>query len=106
MVQRLKLAIVELTGLSKDTLHVYIGLAVFFAVASVSPRRVRSIVPLLAVLALAAAGEVIDMWYDISTEGYWRWKASLRDMLNTLFWPTVIWLLARFSVLFGENSEK
>lgn len=40
-VQTLKLAIVELTGLSKDTLHVYVGLGVF--------------------LAVAIAGEVVDM---------------------------------------------
>jgi len=106
MVQRIKLAIVELTGLSKDTLHVYVGLGVFLAVAAVSPRRLRSIVPLLAVAAVAVAGEIVDLWHDRSSVGYWRWEASLRDMLNTLFWPTVIWLLARFSILFGQNSEK
>lgn len=101
-VENIKLAIVELTELSKDTLHVYVGLGVFFAVAAVSPKRLRSIIPLLAVLAVAIAGELIDM----RDQGQWRLLESLHDMLNTLFWPTVIWLLVRFSVLFGENSKK
>ena len=104
MVQRLKLAIAELTGLSKDTLHVYVGLAVFLAVAAVSPRRLRSIVPLLAVAAVAIAGELVDIRVDLATVGYWQWKASIHDMLNTLFWPAMIWLLARFTDLFGGNA--
>jgi hypothetical protein len=59
-VQTLKLAIVELTGLSKDTLHAYVGLSVFFAVTADSPKRLRSIVPLLTVAAVAIAGEVVE----------------------------------------------
>ena len=107
MVQRIKMAIVDLTGLSKDTLHVYMGLAVFFAVAAVSPRRLRSVVPLLAVVAVAIAGEMLDMLVD---ENQWRWQASAHDLLNTLFWPTAIWLLARSDILFitrtGRNGDQ
>jgi hypothetical protein len=100
-VENIKLAIVELTGLSKDTLHVYVGLGVFFAVAAVSRKRLRSISPLLAVLAVAIAGELLDMF----DKSQWRLLESLHDMLNTLFWPTVIWLLARFTALFGGDAK-
>ena len=103
-VQSLKLAIVELTGLSKDALHVYVGLAIFLAVAAISRKPLRSIVPWLAVLVVAIAGEVVDMIDDLSNLGHWRWDASLRDVLNTLFWPTVLWLLGRRGVLFAWKN--
>lgn len=104
-VQTLKLAIVELTGLSKDTLHVYVGISLFLAVAAVSPKRLRSIVPLLTVVAVAIAGEVVDMRDELSSAGHWRWEASLHDVLNTLFWPTMIWLLAHCGIVFAENKR-
>jgi hypothetical protein len=101
-VENIKLAIVELTGLSKDTLHVYVGLGVFFAVAAVSPKRLRSVIPLSAVLAVAIAGELLDFL----DKSQWRLLESLHDLLNTLFWPGMIWLLARFTDLFGENAKR
>lgn len=104
-VQTIKLAIVAATGLEKDTLHVYVGLAVFFAVTAVSRRRLRSVVPWLSVLAVAIAGELIDMIDDFSSLGHWNWGASLRDIVNTLFWPTVIWLLAPLGFLFGDDGK-
>jgi len=104
-VQDIKWAIVELTGLSKDALHVYVGLGVLFAVAAVSRRRLRSIIPLLVVLAVAFAGELLDLRDDLAGTGRWRWRSSLYDVMNTLFWPTIIWLLARFTALFGANGK-
>jgi len=101
-VERIKIAIVELTGLSKDTLHVYVGLGVFFAAAAVSRRGLRSIRPLLAVVAIALAGELVDLL----DKSRWRLVESVHDLLNTLFWPATIWLLARFRILFGRNSQK
>jgi hypothetical protein len=105
-IQSIKLAIVEATGLSKDALHVYVGLAVFLAIAAVSRRRIRSIVPWLAVAAVAIAGEAIDMIDDLSSLGHWRWDASLHDVVNTLFWPTAIWLLARYRIVFAESKKR
>ncbi len=104
-VQSIKLAIVELTGLSKDALHIYVGLAVLLAVAIVSRRPLRSIVPLFAVLAVGIAGEIVDMIDDLLSLGHWRWEASLHDVLNTLFWPTAIWLLAHYGIVFAENKK-
>jgi hypothetical protein len=105
-VENIKLAIVELTGLSKDTLHVYVGLGVFFAVAAVSPKRLRSVIPLSAVFAVAFAGELLD----IVDKSQWRLLESAHDLLNTLFWPSAIWLLARSDILFitrtGRNGDQ
>ena len=98
-VQSIKLAVEEAAKLSRDALHIYVGLAVFLAVAAISRRSLRSIVPWLVVLVVTVAGELGDMIDDLSSLGYWQWEASLHDVLNTLFWPTVLWLLARFSIV-------
>lgn len=95
--QAAKLAIVAATGLPKDTLHVYVGLAVFILAALLLRRPVRSFVPWLVVFLVAALGEVVDMNDDLATFGHWRVSASIHDIINTLFWPSVLLLLARFS---------
>src|SRR5471030_1666390 len=99
--QAIKLAIVSATGLSKDTLHVYVGLAVFLAAALVLRKPLRSPLPWLVALVIAVLGEIVDMRDDISSLGYWRWAASVHDIVNTIFWPTVLLGLARFTRLLG-----
>lgn len=103
-VQSVKLAIVSATGLSKDALHVYVGLALFFLVVLALRKPVRSWVPLVSVFVAAAIGELMDMRDDIATFGYWRWAASLHDVANTLFWPTVLVVLARRTRTFHSAS--
>jgi hypothetical protein len=93
--QEVKLVLVSTLGLSKDALHVHVGLGVYLLVAILLRRPLSSVVPLAAVLLAALAGEALDMRDDVRSLGYWRWQASLGDILNTTFWPFVIWLLAR-----------
>lgn len=99
-VQAIKLAIVAATGMDKDALHIYVGLAVFFTVAVFLRKPLRAPWPWLAVVVVAVAGELLDRRDDMASVGYWRWQASLHDIINTQFWPAVITLLARFSGLF------
>lgn len=104
--QAIKLAIVQATGLSKDALHIYVGLAVLLTAAVILRKPLRSIVPWLVVLAVVVSGELFDMRDDIASLGYWRWGASLHDVLNTLFWPSVLLLLARFGIFFGASNDR
>ena len=104
-VQLAKLIIIQASGLSQDALHVYVGLAVFLVAAALLRRPLRSIVPLLLVVIVASVGELLDMRDDIVSFGYWRWGASLHDVLNTLFWPTVLFLLARFDIFFKAPKK-
>ncbi len=104
--QEIKAAIVAGTGLSKDALHIYLGLTVFLVVASALRRPLGSAVPWLAVLAVAAALEFADMRDDIMSLGHWRWAASLHDIVNTIFWPTVLLLLARRSVFRTSGAQQ
>ena len=98
-VQSLKLDIVGLTGLSKDALHVYTGLIVWLLAAALFRRSIATLRPWLAVLVVAVGIEAFDAFDDWVDLGRWRWKASLHDIVNTLFWPTVLALLARFTRL-------
>ena len=104
-IQFIKLTIVTFTGLSKDALHIYIGLAIFLATAFVLRKPLRSNVPWFVVAGVAIAGEVLDMNDDISSLGYWRWDASLHDILNTLFWPSVLLLLAKLGIFFHASND-
>jgi len=105
MVQIAKQFVVSATGLSKDTLHVYTGLAVMFIAALVLRKPIRSFVPWLIVLAVAAAGESLDMRDDFVYLGYWRWQSSLHDITNTMFWPSIMLMLSRFRIVLDASVE-
>jgi hypothetical protein len=96
LVQSLKLAVVEATGLSKDALHVHVGLLVFLGTALIGRRPLQSATPWMAVLLVALLGEAIDLRSDLAETGHLRWGASVHDLINTLFWPTVLLVGLRF----------
>ena len=104
-VQSMKLAIVAALGLSKDALHIYVGLGAFLSCAYVFRRPIKSFTPWLAVLLVAVLGELLDARDDIRSLGHWRYGASSHDIVNTIFWPTVLFLVARFTTLFSTKSS-
>lgn len=93
--QAAKIAIVEAVGLSKDALHIHFGLAIMILVALALRKPVGSLLPWLAVLAAAVAGELWDAVDHMRMFGEWRTRTSLRDLFNTLLWPTVLLGLAK-----------
>lgn len=97
--QTIKAAVVAATGLSRDALHIYVGLGVYLLTLAVSRRPLRSLLPWLLVLGVAVAGECVDRHDDLLTIGHWRRMESLHDLVNTAFWPTVLMLLARVRAL-------
>jgi hypothetical protein len=105
LAQSIKLAIVAHTGLSKDALHIYVGLSVYVLVALFVKKSMRSLLPVAAVAVLACAGELVDIIDDVRSLGYWRWEASLHDIANTLAWPVVLCLLARYTRLIGTKER-
>lgn len=104
--QTFKLIVLSITGLSRDALHIYTGLGTLLAAAIVLRRSPGHLVPWLLAVLVCTLGETIDMYDDIALRGYWRWASSLHDFLNTLLWPTVIFLLARYTRLFSLRREK
>jgi hypothetical protein len=95
--QSAKHEIVNFLSISKDALHIHVGLAVFLLTAALARKGLRSVAPLVAVFVVALAGELLDARDDFRRLGYWRFMASLSDFINTVCWPTALWLLARYS---------
>ena len=98
--QAVKQLIVLTVGLSRDALHVYVGLAVLLVMALVLRKQLSSLIPLGIVCFVAILGEVVDIRDDLSTIGYWRLGASMHDIVNTVFWPTVLTMFHKASLIF------
>lgn len=105
LTQSIKLMIVSATGLSKDALHIYAGLSVFIIAAFIHRKGLASLKPWLAVVAIACTAEILDLRDDLASLGYWRLAASLHDVLNTIFWPTVLMIISRSSALFARQDN-
>ncbi|WP_445114921.1 hypothetical protein [Acinetobacter sp. WZC-1] len=99
--QEFKIYIIHLTGLDRDALHIYAGLLVFFIVAFFHKRQLKSQLAMWAVVIVAVAAELFDARDDLFNHGYWRVGASLHDIINTSFWPLMIWLMAKFKLWKG-----
>lgn len=80
----------DATGASEDLLHVHLGLLIFVVVAVVFRRRMHSLWPVSLVWAFALANELVDYFAP-----GWQVDTSALDVLNSVFWPTVLFLVAR-----------
>ena len=90
----IKTAIGAWSGLDRDALHIYFGLAAFLLAAAVLRRTVASPLPWLAVLLLQAANEAVDIK---TADGDWIYGHSIHDMWNTMLVPTALLLAARYA---------
>jgi hypothetical protein len=95
-----------LIHLAKDALHIYVGLGVFFLTLLLTRWRPGSWKPLLVVLAVAIAGEVWDLRDSIAFHTRIDVWGNWHDIWNTMFWPTAIMILARFTGLFDQGATK
>lgn len=92
--QQLKLVLIDGSGLSKDALHIYAGMAVYLVVR-LGLRR-PAWLAWIAVVAAALVGE----WLDIEGE-YLRGRlapdtAHWHDIWNTCLWPSVLVVVERW----------
>jgi hypothetical protein len=103
--QTVKFWLVENVHLAKDALHIYVGLALLLGSALLFRWPLRSFKPWAVVLAAALIGEAWDMIdrgrMDVAQFPAGNWK----DVWNTLFWPTVLTLLARYTKLFNPRGR-
>lgn len=88
-------AIGDGTGLADSLLHVHAGMAILLFTRVVTGRSLSHPLPLCVVAVAEAANEVLDRLHY----GSWRWNDTSMDILNTLFWPTVIYLGLHFRPL-------
>jgi hypothetical protein len=94
--QLLKQDIIDATGLGKDALHIYAGLAIFMIVRLTWRRRGGWWLAWIAALALAAGVEWLDMRVLAAGAGIMPDAGHWHDIWNTMFWPTVLLLVGRW----------
>jgi len=104
--QEAKLWLVDNSGLTKDALHVYVSLTLFFGSALLFRWRLSGWRPWLVVAVAAIAGELWDIRDTLSYGGHIAWAEGRRDLINTLFWPSVILILARYTHLFPQPFDE
>ena len=93
--QQAKLIAADHLHLAKDALHIYVALALFLGSATLFRWPLKSWRPWLVVLAAALIGEAWDLRDSLVYGTPVVLGAKLKDVLNTLFWPTVLMFLAR-----------
>ncbi len=94
--QQLKVVLLDETGLAKDALHIYAGMAMFIIVRLLWRWRGGWIAAWLAALALACGAEYIDLRTEFSNSALQPDAAHWHDIWNTMFWPTVLLLVGRW----------
>lgn len=118
--QNFKSHVMSITTLEKDALHVYVGISLFlFTLAvlknlykrklrltfyrlhpDVRPQQYRWIA-LVVVVAFAILGEILD-YREIINKKYWHYQDNLHDIINTSFWPFVLYGLMKWTDIFKK----
>ena len=93
--QQTKLFVVDHVHLAKDALHIYVALGLFLGSAILFRWPLKSWRPWLVVLVAALIGEAWDLRDSLFYGTPIELGANMKDVLNTLFWPTALMLLAR-----------
>ncbi len=104
--QLFKLRFLSIFSLSKDAAHIYVGLLCFLAWVGLFKKSIRSLKSLIPVLLVSFVMEILDLRDDLVAFGHFRWHASLHDILNTLFFPTLIVVLLKYRLIRVENPEQ
>lgn len=103
--QSSKLTAIGWTGLSKDALHIYVALGLFLGSALLFRWSLKSWKPWAVVLAAALAGEAWDIRDRIVGGVPLQFAGNWHDIWNTMFWPTVIVILARGTRLMNQRVQ-
>lgn len=78
-----------MTGEASDPiLHFHAGMFVLFAARMITRHPLSSPVPLLVVAAVQIGNEIVNRLYY----GSWRPADTFLDTVNTLFWPTLLFI--------------
>ena len=99
---KLKLSLGREVGFGEYLLHVHAGLLIFFVTAIVFKRRMRSKIPIAIVFAFAIINEIVDLYSTVNDHNAFE---SLIDILNTVLWPTLLFILARRRAK-AENCDR
>jgi hypothetical protein len=85
----------HMLGLSPDALHVHVSIAIMLGAAIVWRRRMDHLLPWATVFVLELLNEFLDLSAPPTAEN--AFHASLHDVYNTMFLPTLVLLCLRFT---------
>jgi hypothetical protein len=94
MYNALKTNLAEWIGLSKDALHIHVGLGIFLLIALLARKPLWSTIPLLGLLAFEIVNELADLFHVHEGASFLDWAGSAKDLINTMIWPTVVYLVS------------
>ena len=83
-------------AISRDAMHMHVGIAMYLLLYLVLRSSGFGIVPLLVVAALAAANEALDLYMIVASDDPVSWGESAKDIVNTLFPPFLIGAFLKF----------
>lgn len=84
-------------GISKDALHIHLGLAIFAILILVLRRSPGSLMPWLGVLAFELINEAMDIFHWHEGAFSFEIGDSFKDIVSTMFWPSVVMLGVRYA---------
>lgn len=90
-----KLMAEHASGFSMDALHVIVGVVVQLLVALLTRSSIARPLPLLAVFALELVNEANDFRVEQWPDPGMQFGESAKDVILTMFLPTLLFLIAR-----------
>ena len=91
----MKLWLLPQIGLSKDAIHIYIGVVCLLISILVFRLPLSSWKALILGVAVAMIMESLDLRDDLASFGHFRWAASFKDLVNTNLIPLLIVALTK-----------
>lgn len=101
-----KIFIEHYTGLERDALHIHLAILLYLCAMFVFRQTRRSRIPWLVVLAFEILNELFDLRWQQMQGAPLAWHESLKDLWNTMLWPTVLLLIGRYTTLFEHRAKK
>jgi len=86
-------------GLSRDVLHVLLGVGVQFTLVVLLRSWTGAVLPWLLLLLGAAANEAYDLSREVWPAGYrlQQWFETLKDLITTMAVPTLLLVVSRYA---------
>lgn len=110
-----KINIIDVTGLAKDALHIYVGVGVYLLCLLIlrpliKNPNLRAFMALLVVMSVALLGEYLDNRHIIIPKGVFALgvldiKASLHDLINTCLLPLVLYAANKWLKIFQPTPH-
>lgn len=98
MLNNLKIVLTDLLNLSRDALHIHVGLGIYFLALLLLRRGAASPIPWVIVLAIELVNEVLDLNHEVDLTG------AIVDILNTMLWPTIALIVAQIAARRDRRS--